>query len=72
MMTTIGGSDSPQYFVFKPLPDNLSIRQRDDYLQDIFVAGLWSTFALIDNLQKQITELQLTKGSTIVPPSSGS
>ena len=68
-MTTIDGSDSPQYFVYRPLPDNLSRRQRDDCLQKIFVADLRSTFALIDNLQKQITELQLTKGNTIVSPS---
>ena len=46
-MTTIDGSDSPQYFVYRPLPDNLSKRQRGDYFQDIFVADLWSAFALI-------------------------
>ena len=68
IMTTIDGSGSPQYFVFQPLPDNLSNRQRDDCLQDIFVADLRSAFALITNLQKQITELQLAKGNTIAPP----
>ena len=68
-MTTIANSDSPQHFVFQPLPENLNRRQRDDYLQDICVTDLRSAFALITNLQKQITELQLNKGSTIVPPS---
>ena len=69
MMASIADSDSPQYFVFKPLPDNLSDRQRDEYLQDICVADLRSAFVLIANLQKQITELQLNKSGTIVPPS---
>ena len=46
-MATIDGSDSPQYFVYRPLPGNLSRRQRDDYLQEIFVANLRSAFALI-------------------------
>ena len=68
-MTTIGGSDSPQYLVYRPLPDNLSRRQRDDYLQEVFVTDLRSAFALIANLQKQITELQLNKSNTIVSPS---
>ena len=68
-MTTIDGSGSPQYFVFQPLPDSLNNRQRDEYLQDIFVADLRSAFALITDLQKQITELQLNKSSTIVSPS---
>ena len=68
-MTTIDGSDSPQYFVYRPPPDNLSRRQLDDYFQEIFVADLRSVFALINNLQKQITELQLNKSNTIVPPS---
>ena len=66
MKTTIDGSGPPQYLVYQPLPDNLSRRQRDDYLQEVFVADLRSAFALITNLQKQITELQLTKGNTIV------
>ena len=59
IMTTIDGSDSPQYFAFQLLPDNLSNRQRDDYFQGIFVADLRSAFALITNLQKHVTELQL-------------
>ena len=37
-MTTIANSDPLQHFVFKLLPDNLSDRQRDEYLQDICVA----------------------------------
>ena len=68
-MTTIDGSDSPQYFVYRPPPDNLSRRQLDDYFQGVFVADLRSVFALVNNLQKQITELQLNKSNTIVPPS---
>ena len=60
-MATIDGSGPPQYLVYQPLSDNLSRRQRDDYLQHIFVTDLRSAFALIDNLQKQITELQLNK-----------
>ena len=55
--------------LIRPLPDNLSRRQHDDYFQEIFVADLRSAFALITNLQKQITELQLNKGNTIVSPS---
>ena len=55
--------------MYQPLPDNLSRRQHNDYLQGIFAADLGSAFALINNLQKQITELQLNKGNTIVPPS---
>ena len=53
MMATIDGSGSPQYFVYRPLPDSLSRRQHDDYLQDIFVADLRSAFALITNLQSK-------------------
>ena len=68
-MTTIDGSDSPQYFVYRPPPDNLSRRQLDDYFQGVFVADLRSVFALVNNLQKQITELQLNKSNTIVSPS---
>ena len=65
-MTTIDGSDSPQYFVYRPPPDNLSRRQLDDYFQGVFVADIRSVFALANNLQKQITELQLNKSNTIV------
>jgi hypothetical protein len=68
-ITTIANSDSPQHFVFQPLPDNLNRRQRDDYIQNICVADLRSAFVLITDLQKQITELQLKKGNTIVSPS---
>ena len=68
-MTTIDGSDSPQYFVYHPPLDNLSRRQLDDYFQGVFVADLQSVFALVNNLQKQITELQLNKSNTIVSPS---
>ena len=53
----------------QPLPDNLSRRQLDNYFQGVFVADLRSVFALVNNLQKQITELQLNKSNTIVPPS---
>ena len=60
MMTTIDGAGLPQYLMYQLLPDNLSRRQHSDYLQNIFAANLWSAFALINNLQKQITELQLT------------
>ena len=67
-MTTTANSDLPQYFMFKLLPDNLSDRQHDEYLQDIYIADLQSAFTLITNLQKQIAELQLNKGNTIVPP----
>ena len=42
MMASIANSDSPQYFVFKPLPDNLSDKQRDEYFKDILVADLRS------------------------------
>ena len=65
MMASIANSDSPQYFVFKPLPDNLSDRQRDEYLKDILVADLRSTFVLITDLQKQTAELKLNRSSTI-------
>ena len=68
-MTTIDGSDSPQYFVYRPPPDNLSRRQLDDYFQGVFVADIRSVFALINNLEKKITELQLNKSNTIVSPS---
>ena len=68
-MTTIDGSDSPQYFVYRPPPDNLSRRQLDDYFQGVFVADIRSVFALVNNLQKQIAELQLNKSNTIVSPS---
>ena len=68
IMTTIDGSDSPQYFAFQLLPDNLSNMQRDDYFQGIFVADLRSAFALITNLQKQVTELQLAKGNMVASP----
>ena len=58
MMTMIDGSGLPQYLMYQPLPDNLSRRQHDDYLQNIFFADLWSAFTLIncDNLQKQHAE----------------
>ena len=69
MMASIANSSSPQYFVFQLLPDGLSNRQRDEYLQGIFAADLRSAFALITNLQEQITELQLIKGNAIVSPS---
>ena len=59
MMASFHDSDSPQYFVFQPLPDGLSDRQRDKRLQDILVADLRSAFVLIAELQKTITELQL-------------
>ena len=51
--------------MFKLLPDNLSNRQRDEYLQDICVTDLRSTFVLIANLEKQITELQLNKSGPV-------
>ena len=72
-MTTIDGSDSPQYFVYRPPPDNLSRRQLDDYFQGVFVADLRSVFALVNNLQKQIrvvyvrTTLGATPSGTGVP-----
>ena len=53
----------------QPLPDNLSRRQRDDYLQSIFAADLRSAVALIDKLKTQTTELHLTKGHAIAPRS---
>ena len=62
MTKTIDGSGSPQYLVFQPLPDNLSNRQCDAYLQNIFAADLRSAFTLITNLQKQITELLQQSG----------
>ena len=59
MMASCHGSDSPQYLVFQPLLDGLSVRQRDKCLQDFLVADLRSAFVLIAKLQKTITELQL-------------
>ena len=67
MMAMIDGSGLPQYLMYQLLLGNLSRRQRNKYLQSIFIADLPSAFALINNPQKQITELQLTKGNTIVP-----
>ena len=68
MMASVSNSSSPQYFVYQPLPDGLSNRQRDRYLQGIFIAELRSAFMLIAELQKQLTRLQLNKDTAIVSP----
>ena len=60
------GSGSLQCFMYWPLLGNLSRRQCDNYLQEIFVTDLQSAFALITDLQKQIMELQLNKSNTII------
>ena len=66
MMASIANSSSLQYPMFQLLPDGLSDRQRNDYLQGIFIADLQSAFTLITHPQKQITELRLSKGNAII------
>ena len=77
VMASFHGSDSPQYFVFQPLPDGLSDRQRgparDKRLQDILVADLRSctgrsAFVLITELQKTTAEMQLQSAGTATSP----
>ena len=67
MMAMIDGPGLLQYLMYQLPLGNLSRRQHNRYLQNIFIADIPSAFALINNPQKQIAELQLTKGNTIVP-----
>ena len=58
-MASIDDSGSPQCHIFQLVPDGLSNKQCDKYLQNVVINDLRSAFVLITELQKTVTELML-------------